>query len=295
MAASQQPSPPWPAFTQLLQLMAALEADVADQHTTLTAVRDSQERLRQRVAALRQARPEEQRLEHEAQRANSFALLGRLAAGLAHELRNPLGVIFLHVELLEEEWHRPSADRAIQVTESLNDIKMHLLRLDDRIRDYLSLLQLERLEYTRHDLGAVVQAWVVEWQAQAQARRVKLAVEHLEQLGIVALHPSTFSRAVRNLVLNALEAMPQGGTVTLAGEGRATEVQLHVCDGGSGIPAAQLPQIFDPLYTTKPGGTGLGLYLVQQIVAAHGGQVGVESVEGEGTTVTITLPRAAAA
>jgi signal transduction histidine kinase len=295
MAASQQPPPPWPAFTQLLQLMAALEADVADQHTTLTAVRDSQERLRQRVAALRQARPEEQRLEHEAQRANSFALLGRLAAGLAHELRNPLGVIFLHVELLEEEWHRPSADRAIQVTESLNDIKMHLLRLDDRIRDYLSLLQLERLEYTRHDLGAVVQAWVVEWQAQAQARRVKLAVEHLEQLGIVALHPSTFSRAVRNLVLNALEAMPQGGTVTLAGEGRATEVQLHVCDGGSGIPAAQLPQIFDPLYTTKPGGTGLGLYLVQQIVAAHRGQVGVESVEGEGTTVTITLPRAAAA
>jgi signal transduction histidine kinase len=295
MAASQQPPPPWPAFTQLLQLMAALEADVADQHTTLTAVRDSQERLRQRVAALRQARPEEQRLEHEAQRANSFALLGRLAAGLAHELRNPLGAIFLHVELLEEEWHRPSADRAIQVTESLNDIKMHLLRLDDRIRDYLSLLQLERLEYTRHDLGAVVQAWVVEWQAQAQARRVKLAVEHLEQLGIVALHPSTFSRAVRNLVLNALEAMPQGGTVTLAGEGRATEVQLHVCDGGSGIPAAQLPQIFDPLYTTKPGGTGLGLYLVQQIVTAHGGQVGVESVEGEGTTVTITLPRAAAA
>jgi signal transduction histidine kinase len=272
--------------------MAALETEVAYQYTTLAAVRDSQERLRQMVADLRQALPENQRLERDAQRANPFALLGRLAAGLAHELRNPLSAIFLHVELLEEVWHQPSADRTTQIADSLSDIKTHLIRLDDRIRDYLSLLQLERLERTRHDLGEVVQAWAAQWQAQAQASGVRLKVEDLEQLGTVALHPSTLRRAVRNLVLNALEAMPQGGTITLVGQGQATQVQLHVCDGGKGISAEQLPRIFNPLYTTKPGGTGLGLYMVQQIVAAHGGQVGVQSVEGQGTTFTIILPRA---
>jgi signal transduction histidine kinase len=82
--------------------------------------------------------------------------------------------------------------------------------------------------------------------------------------------------------------------VTLAGQGTATHVQLVVHDTGSGIAAEQLEQIFQPLYTTKPGGTGLGLYIAQQIVAAHEGQLTVHSVVGQGTVVTITLPRQAA-
>src|SRR4029453_8260593 len=86
----------------------------------------------------------------------------------------------------------------------------------------------------------------------------------------------------------------QGGTVSITGQGTATQVQLQVCDTGSGIAAERLERIFEPLYTTKPGGTGLGLYIVREIVAAHGGQVTVASVEGQGTTFTITLPRALA-
>jgi len=81
--------------------------------------------------------------------------------------------------------------------------------------------------------------------------------------------------------------------VTLVGQRVAVQVQLQVCDTGSGIPAASLPQIFEPLHTTKPGGTGLGLYIVQEVVKAHGGQVAVQSVEGLGTTFTLTLPRTA--
>jgi two-component system sensor histidine kinase HydH len=97
---------------------------------------------------------------------------------------------------------------------------------------------------------------------------------------------------VLNLVQNALDAMAPGGTVTLVGHSTATEVRLRVHDTGGGIPAERLAQIFEPLYTTKPGGTGLGLHIVQEVVAAHGGQVTVESVAGQGTTFTITLPRA---
>jgi len=107
----------------------------------------------------------------------------------------------------------------------------------------------------------------------------------------VAVHATTLRRAVLNLVQNALEAMPQGGTLTLAGRRTPAHVQLQIRDTGSGIPAERFATIFEPLYTTKPGGTGWGLYIVQEIVVAHGGQVTVESVEGEGTTFTLTLPR----
>jgi two-component system sensor histidine kinase HydH len=119
---------------------------------------------------------------------------------------------------------------------------------------------------------------------------VLLRLEGLEKLGTVALHASTLRRAMLNLVQNALDAMPQGGTLTLAGQRTATHVQLHVRDTGSGIPTEQLTQIFEPLYTTKPGGSGLGLYIVQEIVAAHGGTLVVESALGCGTTFTVTLP-----
>lgn len=294
MAAPRPPPSPWPEFAQLLQRVAALEAEVARQHTTLADVRDRQEALRQMVTDLHQALTEGLRLDREAQRANQFALFGRLAGGLSHDLRNPLGAIFLHVELLEEELQQLTADRAPHMAASLYDIKTHLMRLDDLLQDYLSLLQLERLDLTPKALGALVQTWAAAWQGLAEARQVRLEVQGLEQLGSVALHPGTLHRAVHNVVLNALDATPPGGTVTLVGQATATQVQLHVQDGGRGIAVEQLPRIFDPLYTTKPGGTGLGLYLVQQIVAAHNGQVGVQSGEGQGTTFTITWPRAAA-
>src|SRR5262245_51622352 len=89
---------------------------------------------------------------------------------------------------------------------------------------------------------------------------------------------------------NALDAMPQGGTLTLTSQRTATQLQIQVRDTGSGIPADQLPLIFEPLYTSKPGRTGLGLYIVQEMMRAHGGQVTVESRAGHGTVFTLTLP-----
>jgi signal transduction histidine kinase len=118
-------------------------------------------------------------------------------------------------------------------------------------------------------------------------------MEGVEQLGLVAFHASTLRRALLNLVQNAAEATAPGGTVTLVGQSRAEQVQLEVRDTGCGIPAERLAQIFEPLHTTKPGGTGLGFHIVQEVVTAHGGQVTVQSVEGQGTTFTIMLPRTA--
>lgn len=248
--------------------------------------------LEHRMAELQRETAERQRLEREAQRAQHFTLLGRLAAGISHEIRNPLAAVFLHVDVLEEELKQPLPASPAQVTEALAEIRTNLTRLEDLVQDYLTLVRTSQLERTPHDLGAALLAWATEWQPLALRQSVRLRLEGLEELGTVAVHANTLFRALLNVVQNAVDAMPHGGTLTLAGQGTATHVQLHVRDTGSGIPAEHRAAMFEPLYTTKPGGTGLGLYIVREIVTAHGGQVSVESVEGQGTTLTLTLPRA---
>jgi signal transduction histidine kinase len=245
--------------------------------------------LYRKTVALQREMAERQRLEREAQRVQHFTLLGRLAAGVSHEIRNPLAALFLHVDLLEEELQEPTPKSAPQVTQALAEIRMNLARLEDLVQDYLTLVRTSQLERTPQDLGAALHAWAVEWQQLATNQGVLLRLEELEGLGLVALHASTLRRAILNLVQNALDAMPQGGTLTLTGQRTATHVQLQVQDTGRGIPTEQLTKIFEPLYTTKPGGSGLGLYIVQEIVAAHGGTLAVESVLGCGTTFTMTL------
>ena len=236
---------------------------------------------------------ERQRLEQEAQRAEHFALLGRLAAGVSHEIRNPLGAVFLHMDLLTEELAQPSPDSAAVLAEALAEIKTNLARLDDLVQDYLSLVRVHTIQCEVQDLGMAVENWSAEYQTLAAARGMQVQCEHLTALGPVVFHASTLRRAVLNLVHNALDAMAPGGTVPLTGQSTADQVQLQVHDTGSGIPAERLAQIFEPLHTTKPGGTGLGLYIVQEIMAAHGGQVTVQSVVGQDTTFTLTLPREA--
>jgi signal transduction histidine kinase len=248
-------------------------------------------RVPTRTAALHDAITERRRLEREAQHTQHFALLGRLAASVSHDIRNPLAAIVLHVELLEAELREPRPDSTAEMLTALTEIKRQLAHLEDLVQDYLSLARLAHSERTVYDFGTVVHTWASEMQRAATARGVAIHLEGLESVGQAAFHASTLRRAVVNLMQNALEAMEHGGTLTLAGQGSAREVRLEVRDTGDGMPAGRLGQIFAPLYTTKPEGTGLGLYIAQEIVRAHGGQLTVQSTEGQGTTFLITLPR----
>jgi signal transduction histidine kinase len=274
------------AQAALLVQLRARDQALQDLNATL------EQQVTARTAALRHEMAERQRLEREAQRVQHFALLGQLAAGVSHEIRNPLAAVFLYVDLLAEELQQPTPDKPAAVAEALAEIKTNLARLDDLVQDYLTLVRVGSIQRTPEDLGHVVQAWAAEFQALAAPHGVRLQLEGLADLGIVAVHAATLRRAVLNLVQNALEAMPQGGTLTLTGRRTPTHVALQIRDTGSGIASAHRAKIFEPLYTTKPGGTGLGLYIVHEIVAAHGGEVTVESAEGQGTTVTLTLPLA---
>ena len=158
------------------------------------------------------------------------------------------------------------------------------------MQDYLALVRVGAIEPSVQDLGAAVQEWTGEVEGLAAQHGVSLQLAGLETAGELAFHAGTLRRAVLNVVQNAFEAMPQGGTLTLECVRTTTAVQLRVVDCGTGIPAERVPRIFEPLYTTKPGGTGMGLYIVQETLIAHGGSVTVQSVEGQGSTFTFILP-----
>jgi two-component system sensor histidine kinase VicK len=233
---------------------------------------------------------ERKRVEETLRRTESLALLGKLAAGVSHEIRNPLGAIMLHMDLLEEELQELLPERPAQIAEPLAEVRTQLTRLDDLVQDYLSLARIASLQREPTNMGAFVDALLQEVAPQAAQCGVTLLREGLASRGSVALHTNTFRRVLLNLVHNALDAMPQGGTLTLRSWQTASHVHLDISDTGTGIPADQLTQIFEPLYTTKPTGTGLGLYMVQEIIAAHDGAICVTSHVGSGTTFTITLP-----
>jgi len=233
---------------------------------------------------------ERKRVEETLRRTESLALLGKLAAGVSHEIRNPLGAIVLHMDILEEELQDLMPEWPAQIAEPLADVRTQLTRLGDLVQDYLSLARLASLQREPADIGTFVDDVLKEVAPQVAKCGITLRREGPTSLGQVALHANTFRRVLLNLVQNALDAMPQGGTLTLRGWQTASHVHLDICDTGAGIPAEQLAQIFEPLYTTKPAGTGLGLYMAREIVAAHDGEIRVTSQVGSGTTFTVTLP-----
>jgi two-component system CheB/CheR fusion protein len=271
-----------------VQLILLAMEDITDRKDAATLL---EQRVQERTVALQQALAERQRLEGEVQRAQHFALLGRLAAGVAHEIRNPLAAIALQIELLEEELRQPSPDSGAAIPEAFTEIHTSLARLNDLVEDYLALMRVgTHRQYAAADLGRLVTQCLEDLTPSLLAAAITLHLETMESLGVVLVHANTFRRVLVNLVHNAIDAMPHGGTLTLQGRRECQTVSLTVRDTGVGIAAAQCATIFEPLYTTKPGGTGLGLYIVQEVITAHGGHVAVQSTVDHGTTFTITLP-----
>jgi two-component system, sporulation sensor kinase E len=241
------------------------------------------------VVAFRELEPLQERF----RRDDHLIMLGRLASSLSHEIRNPLNAIFLHTDVLEEELKQPTPDHQELISESLATIKTEIMRVNELVQDYLSLARLSTLQREVVDMGTMMEEFALEITELLADHQVTLELEMLADLGQVALHRNTLRRALLNLVHNAIDAMPEGGTLTLSGRRTAAHVYLEVRDTGMGIPKDQLPLLFTPFHTTKPGGTGFGLYVVQEIIVSHDGEITVSSEPGVGTTFTVVLPLAA--
>jgi signal transduction histidine kinase len=232
----------------------------------------------------------QQRLEQMTWQVQRSALLGDIAGKIVHEIRNPLNAIFLHADVILGELQCPTLDSRTQMMESLADIRMEVRRLYDIMQDYLALARLPVVQYEPEDMGNFLRECGRVMQEQARTRGVMLHLQGLARLGVVSLHKGTLQHAFVSLMQRALDAMPQGGTVTLRGRRTASHSVVEIRDTGSAISEEQLDLLFEPLYSTGSEWTGLGLYVVREIVLAHHGTIDVQSAPGQGTTFTLTLP-----
>jgi PAS domain S-box-containing protein len=231
----------------------------------------------------------QQHLEDTLRHAERQALLGTLATDMTHAMRTPLATLFLCMDLFEDVCQQAPAALQEPITECLTDTRTALTHLQELLEDYGSLAHLDRLQYTEVDVGALLTTVAQDVQPLCTTQRITLWLEGSAQLGILALHQQTFRRALLTLVHNAIEAMPAGGMLTLRASRTAAQLTIAVCDTGHGMPRAQVPVHITPLRTTSHV-TGLGLAVVREIIAAHGGTMTVQSAAERGTMFTITLP-----
>ncbi len=218
----------------------------------------------------------------EAQMREKLASLGELSAGLAHEIRNPLGIIKNAAEgLLNKERGRE------EQMFLLNIIVQESKRLNKLVTDFLQFARPRPPEKVRASLKELVEEVVFSLEGEAKERGVSFRLS-LEDV-VLSLDRDQMRQVLLNLIFNALEAMPQGGGISIVLSEGGEVACLRIEDTGVGIPQEYLDRIFDPFFTTKEKGTGLGLALAYRIVEAHGGTIGVESGQG-GTTFTVRLP-----
>ena len=244
-------------------------------------------------------------LQEEAARQERLAALGGMAAVLAHEIRNPLGAIKGLAQFLGEK----RASDATQ-TEMTQTIAAEASRLERLVNDLLTYARPRPPERQPTDLSAALREVMALARAAADQAGVKVRMDATDILPRVIADPEQIKQLFGNLVLNAIQAMPNGGTLAIttgtripsSGDESAPNVgrrliqtgqwvEISVEDTGAGIPAADLPRIFEPFYTTRTKGTGLGLAICRQIVEAHGGAIRVSRTGPEGTAIEVTLPQ----
>jgi len=258
-----------------------------------------------------------------------LATIGQMSAKVSHEVRNPLSSISLNVELLEDEVATLPADRRPELGRLLGAVRSQVDVLSAVTEEYLRFARLPKPKLEAAALPPIIADFADFMREELRARGVELVVEVSDDIPTLRVDPGQIRQVLLNLVRNAAEAMPNGGTITLAArrvradghlgtsargqlgsesrtaasvplsDSRVPEmpgcqvadwVEIAVTDTGVGIPPDNLDKVFEPFFTSKDGGTGLGLPISRQIALEHGGTLRCESVPGHGTTFRLTLP-----
>ena len=238
------------------------------------------------VAQLKSSREEIQRL-HQTQmsRAEHFATLGELAAGLAHEIRNPLAGIAGVIEIVSRDLPPHSPARSV-----IKDAKEEAVQINRILTDLLDTARPKPPQFRISDLRATAEHAVMFARQQAVTKRIMVELDVIGTIPPVEHDPAQINQVLLNLLLNAIQSMEHPGTIRVSLENDEDAVLIAVADEGKGILPENLPNIFRPFFTTKGHGTGLGLSLARRIVEGHGGQIEVTSEVGKGSRFTIRLP-----
>jgi PAS domain S-box-containing protein len=223
-------------------------------------------------------------------RAESLAALTTLTAGVAHEIKNPLGSIGIHLELMKKEMGDKRQIETAKVMENLLIIKEELERLNRIVMDFLFTVRPMNTELEYSDLNRLIRELLELLRPELDQAAIETEVDLVEPVPEIRMDERYMKQAVLNIVKNAISAMPKGGTLKIQTTVRGNHLRLRISDTGVGIPDENLEKIFEPYFTTKEFGSGLGLTIVYKIVKEHLGDIAVDSRVGEGTSFTLSFP-----
>jgi two-component system sensor histidine kinase HydH len=224
---------------------------------------------------------------------DQYAALAELAGGFIHEIKNHLGTLGLNLQLLAEDFQEPRDQRERRALSRVQKLQGECQRLTDIANDFLRFARIKDLPLAYADLGKVVEEMIDFFTPTARAANIDIKAFVPADLPLARLNIDMFKQALLNLMLNAEQAMPEGGSLTVQATAEMSpelRIALSLIDTGNGIAAEVLPKIFEPFFSTKSGGSGLGLATTKKIIEAHQGVIEVQSELGKGTKFTIRLP-----
>ena len=223
--------------------------------------------------------------------------LSTLADGLAHELRTPLSTISLNLQLLQEELQtvvgsEPATldGKAEATLKRVCVLQKEIRRLEEILSDFLRFAKGGSLELLEQDINQVVDEVIDFIAPEAKRNGIEVVRDYAPDMPIVRLDTGLIKQAILNITINAQQAMPQGGRLSVSTSHKEGHVHIGVTDTGTGIPRRHQDKIFQAYFSTKKKGTGLGLPTARRIVEGHGGSISVESTEGRGSSFIIRLP-----
>ncbi|TWT86825.1 Sensor protein ZraS [Pseudobythopirellula maris] len=235
---------------------------------------------------------------------DQYAEIARLAGGLAHEIKNPLSTIRLNMQLLAEDllpdgWDendedaRPLSPAELRARKRIEAVQRECARLHDLLDDFLVYAKTRRLTLEPRDLNVEIADTLDFFEPECEAAGIEI-VPYLEaDLPGVMLDREAFRGALMNLLINAKQAMQDGGQIVVQTRSHGSAVSVYLTDTGSGMDDATAGRMFEAFYSTKSGGSGLGLPTTLKLIEAHGGTIAVQSELGRGTRFTIELPAVA--
>jgi signal transduction histidine kinase len=219
-----------------------------------------------------------------------YAELAELAGGFIHEIKNHLSTLGLNLQLLAEDFEDPQSQRERRALTRIQRLQGECQRLVDVSNDFLRFARLKDLALAPTDLAKVLEEMIDFFGPTARAANIDIKCYLPADLPPLNLDQELFRQALLNLMLNAEQAMPNGGELTIQAALEPGGISLSLIDTGKGMTAEVLAKVFQPFFTTRPGGNGLGLATTRKIIEAHGGRIEVQSEPGRGTKFTLHLP-----
>jgi len=223
----------------------------------------------------------------ESERLNALTLL---AAGVAHEIGNPLNSLHIHLQLMERAVQKLHDGAKSELQQSIDVARSEVSRLDSIVTQFLRAIRPSRPQFHPENVNMLVEDAVRFFAPEIQDRDIVVEQELRSDLPLLQLDRDQMKQAFYNVIKNSLEAMKRRGTLRILTDTDDTHVLITFVDTGGGMSAENLSRVFEPYFTTKPSGTGLGLLIVRRIVREHGGELSIESGKDKGLTLTIRLP-----